>query len=223
MSDSPAPISYINDENETSNNPSMVEEKQNINNYNDYPENIETSNDNNNTNPKSNSSVPITYRSKFNWFPFPFIFSFSGFGILSSYLLFKDGNIGVGIGVNIFTLIGIGFCFCLKCSSMTIDLNKGVIYVKISKIYYCKKYIYNINNIAVIDIRLSIYDGIRRNGEVVYDIVLILNDGSNVLGASRSDDNNDSNRVYNNLRNILPQHIQIVNTLRQQQPFLDNE
>ena len=94
---------------------------------------------------------------------------------------------------------------------MTIDLNKGVIYVKISKIYYCKKYIYNINNIAVIDIRLSIYDGIRRNGEVVYDIVLILNDGSNVLGASRSDDNNDSNRVYNNLRNILPQHIQIVN------------
>ena len=32
MSDTPTPISYINDENETSNNPSMAEEKQNINN-----------------------------------------------------------------------------------------------------------------------------------------------------------------------------------------------
>ena len=61
MSDSPAPISYINDENETSNNPSIDEEKQNISNYNDYPENIEPTNDNNNTNPKPNSSVRITY------------------------------------------------------------------------------------------------------------------------------------------------------------------
>ena len=73
MSDSPAPISYINYENETSNNSSMVEEKQNINNNNDYPENIETNNDNNNTNPKPNSSVRITYRSKFNCTPILFI------------------------------------------------------------------------------------------------------------------------------------------------------
>ena len=94
MSDSPAPISYINDENETSNNPSIAEEKQNICNYNDYPENIETTTDNNNTNPKPNSSVRITYRSKFNWFPFPFIYPFSGFGILGFYLFLKDGNIG---------------------------------------------------------------------------------------------------------------------------------
>ena len=106
---------------------------------------------------------------------------------------------------------------------MTIDLNQGVIYVKISKIYYCKKNIYNINNIAEIDFRNSSFDGIKTCNEVVYDIVLILNDGSNVIVATRSNNNNDSNRVYNNLRNILPQNIQIVNTIPQQQPFLDNE
>ena len=73
MSDTPTPISYINDENETSNNPSMAEEKQNINNYNDYPENIETTNYNNNTNPKPNSSVRISHRSTFNLFFLIFI------------------------------------------------------------------------------------------------------------------------------------------------------
>ena len=39
MSDFPAPASYINDENET-NNPSIIEEQQYINNNNDYAENI---------------------------------------------------------------------------------------------------------------------------------------------------------------------------------------
>ena len=106
---------------------------------------------------------------------------------------------------------------------MTIDLNKGVIYVKISKIYQCKKYIYNINNITEIDFRYSNYNGLRAGGEVVYDIVLILNDGSNVIGATRMKNDNDSIRVYNNLRSMLPQNIQIVNTISQQQPFLDNE
>ena len=106
---------------------------------------------------------------------------------------------------------------------MTIDLNQSVIYVKISKIYYCKKYTYNINNIVEIAFRNSNYNGLTREGEVVYDIVLILNDGSNVIGVTRSNNNNDSNRVYNNLRNILPQNIQIVNTIYQQEAFLDNE
>ena len=223
MSDFPAPISYINDENETSNNPSMAEEKQDINNYSDYPENIETSNDNNNTNPKPNSSVRITYRSKFNWGPLPFIFAGFGFGAVGTYFFIKDDNIIGGIGINIFTIVGIIFCFHLKCSFMTIDLNKGVIYVKTSKIYQCKKYIYNINNIVEIDFRYSNYNGLRAGGEVVYDIVLILNDGSNVIGATRSNNDNDSIRVYNNLRSMLPQNIQIVNTISQQQPFLDNE
>ena len=139
MSDSPAPISYINDENETSNNPSIDEEKQNISNYNDYPENIEPTNDNNNTNPKPNSSVRITYRSKFNYTPVLFIFAFSGIGSGISYLFIRNDNIGAGIGINFFTLIGIMHFFCLKCSSMTIDLNQGVIYVKISKIHKCEK------------------------------------------------------------------------------------
>ena len=56
MSDFPAPASYINDENET-NNPSIIEEQQYINNSNDYAENIETTkDDNNNTYPKQNFS-----------------------------------------------------------------------------------------------------------------------------------------------------------------------
>ena len=75
MSDSPAPISYIKDEDKTLNNPSISEEKQNFNDDNDYPQNIETTNDypkniettndNNDTHPKSNSSIPITYKSPF--------------------------------------------------------------------------------------------------------------------------------------------------------------
>ena len=218
MSDSPVPISYINDENETSNNPSMAEEKQNLSNYNDYPENVETTNDNNNTNPQPNSSVRITYKSKFNWIPLLFVFAFSGFGIGFSYMFIKQNNIGAAIGINVFTLVGILNIFRLKCSSMTIDLNQGVIYVKISKIYSCKKNIYHIDNIVEIDFRAS-----NNNDVKSYDIVLILNDGSNVIGATRSNDNNDSNEVYNNLRNILPQQIQIVNNIPLQQPFLDNE
>ena len=65
MSDSPAPISYIKDEDEALNNPSISEEKQNFNNDNDYPQNIETTNDNDDTHPKPNSSIPITYKSVF--------------------------------------------------------------------------------------------------------------------------------------------------------------
>ena len=73
MSDSPTPKYYINDENET-NNPSIIEEKQNFNNYNGYPENIETTKDDNNiTYLTPNSSNPITFKSENICFPLIFI------------------------------------------------------------------------------------------------------------------------------------------------------
>ena len=70
MSDFPTPC--INDEYETFNNPTKLEEKQNDNNknnnYDNYPENIETiKDDNNNINPKTKFSDPIIYKSKFSW------------------------------------------------------------------------------------------------------------------------------------------------------------
>ena len=65
MSDSPAPISYIKDKDEALNNPSISDEKQNFNDDNDNPQNIKTTNDNDDTHPKYNSSIPITYKSKF--------------------------------------------------------------------------------------------------------------------------------------------------------------
>ena len=42
---------------------------------------------------------------------------------------------------------------------MTIDINIGVIYIKICKIYSCKKYTYNINDILEIDMRESNFPG----------------------------------------------------------------
>ena len=70
MSDFPTPC--INDEYETFNNPTKLEEKQNDNNknnnYDNYPENIETiKDDNNNINQKTKFSDQIIYKSKFSW------------------------------------------------------------------------------------------------------------------------------------------------------------
>ena len=93
-------------------------------------------------------------------------------------MFIRQENIAGAIGINFFTLIGILNIFRLKCSSMTIDLNQGVIYVKISKIYSCKKNIYHIDNNTEIDFRAN------NDGTKTYDIVLILNDGSNVIGAT---------------------------------------
>ena len=225
MSDSPAPISYIKDEDKTLNNPSISEEKQNFNDDNDYPQNIETTNDypkniettndNNDTHPKSNSSNPITYKSPFPCCLLFFVIICFIIGSGFFYFFIKENQILYIIGFIILYLLGIIFCFFLKCSSLTIDINLGVIYVKICKIYICKKEAYNIDDISEIDMRQGRHCGLN-NGNynwLYYDIVLILNDGRNIIGSTRSDKNNDSNKVCNTLRNILPQHIKIVNNL----------
>ena len=227
MSDFPAPTSYINDENEN-NNPSIIEEQQYINNYNDYAENIETTKDdnNNNTYPKPNFSNRITFKSESICSPLIFVFSGLGFGIGFTFLCLKDDNIGAAIGVNVFTLVGIGSLFALKCCSyMTIDINLGVIYVKNCKIYSCKKRTYNIDDISEIDMRESNISALKRESEhwVYYDIVLVLNDGRNIIGATRSGKDDDANKVCNTLRNILPQRIQILNILPQQLNSLNNQ
>ena len=227
MSDFPAPASYINDENET-NNPSIIEEQQYINNYNDYAENIETTKDvnNNNSYPKPNFSNRITFKSESICSPLIFVFSGLGFGIGFTFLCLKDDNIGAAIGVNVFTLVGIGSLFALKCCSyMTIDINLGVIYVKNCKIYSCKKRTYNIDDISEIDMRESNISALKRESEhwVYYDIVLVLNDGRNIIGATRSGKDDDANKVCNTLRNILPQRIQILNILPQQLNSLNNQ
>ena len=226
MSDFPAPTSYINDENEN-NNPSIIEEQQYINNYNDYAENIEATKDNNNnTYPKQNFSNRITFKSESICSPLIFVFSGLGFGIGFTFLCLKDDNIGAAIGVNVFTLVGIGSLFALKCCSyMTIDINLGVIYVKNCKIYSCKKRTYNIDDISEIDMRESNISALKRESEhwVYYDIVLVLNDGRNIIGATRSGKDDDANKVCNTLRNILPQRIQILNILPQQLNSLNNQ
>ena len=226
MSDFPAPASYINDENET-NNPSIIEDQQYINNNNDYAENIEaTKDDNNNTYPKQNFSNRITFKSESICSPLIFVFSGLGFGIGFTFLCLKDDNIGAAIGVNVFTLVGIGSLFALKCCSyMTIDINLGVIYVKNCKIYSCKKRTYNIDDISEIDMRESNISALKRESEhwVYYDIVLVLNDGRNIIGATRSGKDDDANKVCNTLRNILPQRIQILNILPQQLNSLNNQ
>ena len=228
MSDFPAPspIPIINEEKETLNSPFMGEDKPNLNYYNNYPENIETTNLTNvisTTNyTKPDTSNPITYRSVCSLYPLIFIFAGLGFGIGFSYLCIKDDNIGAAIACNVFTLVGIGFIFCLKYSSMTIDINRGIISVKICKVYYCKTSTFNINDIEEINIRKSDYNGMKRADATwkFYDIVLIFPGGRRVIAATRSDENADATKVINTLRNILPQHIKIVNNL---QPFWFNE
>ena len=225
MTDIPTPYLSINDENETLNNPSLNEEKQTFNINKDCPKNIETTNATNSicsTYPKSDTSKPITFKSLCNWFSFIFIFAGFGFGIGFTFLSIKDGSIGVAIVCNVFTLVGIGFCFSLKYSSMTIDVNRGIISIKICKIYYCKNHTYNIDDIEEIEFRKSDYNGLKSaeaNYEF-YDIVLIFPGGRRVIGATRSDENAGATNDYNTLKSILPQHIKKVNNL---QPFLSNE
>ena len=147
---------YESEGNETLNIPSISEEKLNYNdNNNDYPDNIETNNVNNNSSPNITSSNPVTYRSKFVWYPLIFIIVFPIAGVGFSYLCFKDGKTTPGIICNIFTVAGIGMIFTLKCSSMKIHPNKGEIYVKIGKIYKCQKNTYKIDDVAEINIRES--------------------------------------------------------------------
>ena len=218
MTDFPAPYHSINDENENLNNPSMNEEKQTFNNYSNCPKNIETPNVTNaicSTYPKPGTSNPIIFKSLFNWFSFIFIFAGFGFGVGFTFFGIKEGNIGLVIISNIFTLVGIGFCFSLKCSSMIIDVNRGIISVKICKIYYCKAHTYNIDDIEEIVLRKSDYDGLK-SAEANYeffDIVLIFPGGRTVIGATRSDEYAGATKDYNTLKRILPQHIKIVNNL----------
>ena len=214
MSDYPAPNSYINDEIETLSNPSMTEENKDYNNYNNYPENNEIINNSINT-PYSKPIFSNVMTNK--------AFAGLGFGAGFTYFGIKEDNIGLTIGCNVFTLVGIAFCFCLKCSSMTFDMNMGIISIRICKIFYCKKDIYKIDEIEeIVFMESTNYNGLKRAGAnyVYYDIVLILRGGKRVVGITKSDENADSINVYNILRKIIPQHINIVNNAR---PIIDNE
>ena len=217
----PGPIPYESEVNENLNMPTINEVKFNYNdNNNVYPENIETNNVNNNISPNITASNPVTYRSKFVWYPLIFIIVFPAAGIGFSYLCFKDGKTAPGIICNIFTVTGLRMIFTLKCSSMTIDPNKGEIYVKTSKIYKCQKNTYKIDDVVEINIRESQY--IRSNMDIFYDVVLVFNDGRNIPVLLRSDKNGDAINICNSLRNILPPRIQIINYLAQRQPFIEN-
>ena len=217
----PGPIPYESEVNENLNMPTINEVKFNYNdNNNVYSGNIETNNVNNNISPNITSSNPVTYRSKFVWYPLIFIIVFPAAGIGFSYLCFKDGKTAPGIICNIFTVAGLGMIFTLKCSSMTIDPNKGEIYVKTSKIYKCQKNTYKIDDVVEINIRESQY--IRSNMDIFYDIVLVFNDGRNIPALLRNDKNGDAINICNSLRNILPPRIQIINYMAQRQPFIEN-
>ena len=70
----PGPIPYDSEVNENLNMPTINEVKLNYNdNNNVYSGNIETNNVNNNISPNITSSNPVTYRSKFVWYPLIFI------------------------------------------------------------------------------------------------------------------------------------------------------
>ena len=106
---------------------------------------------------------------------------------------------------------------------MTFDMNMGIIFIRIYKIFYCKKYIYKIDEIEeIVFMESTNYNGLKRAGAnyVYYDIVLILRGGKRVVGITKSDENADSINVYNTLRKIIPQLINIVNNAR---PIIDNE
>ena len=103
---------------------------------------------------------------------------------------------------------------------MTIDTNKGEIYVKTGKVYKCEKNTYKIDDVAEINARESQY--ISSNVDIFYDVVLVFNDGRNIPVLLRSDKNGDSINICNSLRNILPPRIQIINLMAQRQPFIEN-
>ena len=96
---------------------------------------------------------------------------------------------------------------------MIIDLDFGVIYIKECKIYYCTRQTYNINDIVEINIKRTTSTFAKSKGEIIYDLILILNDGRNIVAASRSNKDSDSTKVYNHLLQIFPQNIKFVDYL----------
>ena len=180
----PAPTPYPSNENENVNILSINEEKFNDNN-NDYPENIETNNGNNNISQNITSANPVTYRSKWNkeCLLLITIIVFLIIGIGSSIFCFIHDEIVVGIISHVFTAIALWLIFLLECTSMTIDPNRGEIYIKKSKIYKCQKNTYKIDDVAEINIRES--QIIKTNKERFYDIVLVFNDGTNIFAINR--------------------------------------
>ena len=217
----PAPITYESEGSENPKTPLITEGKLISNsNNNVYQENIETINGNNIISPNIVSSNPVTFRSKFVWYPLIFIIVFPIAGIGCSYLAFRNGQTTPGIICNVFTVAGLGMTFLLKCSSMTIDVNKGEIIAKTGKIYKCQKRIYKLDNIVEINMRES--REISSNVDIFYDVVLIFNDGRYIPVLLRSDKYGDSVDLCNSLRSILPPRIQIINYMIQRQPFIQN-
>ena len=213
MSDLPAPLAYTNIENETPNEPPLNEEIHILNNDNNYPESFEVTKDDIITYPKPNLPNRITYLSKCNWLTLIFIILGMAFGIGLSILTSEKVNIVGRICFNIPTLISFIFIFLIKCSSINIDTQQGVIIVRISKIYYCKKDIYKFSDIIAIELRQSSEPDRSPCDTIYYDIVLQIKERGEIIAVTKKGTIADAEQVYNTLKEILSPNINVVDSL----------
>ena len=135
------------------------------------------------------------------------------FGIGLSILTNEKVNIVGRICFNIPTLISFIFIFHLKCSSINIDTQQGVIIVRRSKIYYCKKDIYKFSDIMAIKLRQSSEPDRSPCDTIYYDIVLQIKERGEIIAVTKKGTIADAEQVYNTLKEILSPNINVVDSL----------
>ena len=174
---------------------------------------------NENLTPTPNQLQNVTYKTRYNCFAFIFFFTgfiFSSIMIISSifhYISQKDKTVIIifllaVIWILIFTCIG-GY-WQNYYISFNINTSLGIIKVKTIKIYCCFN---KIKKILINDLQKVLIQRDNSNkGSTIngIEVVFVLNNESEIKGGSGIINyNNESNEIYNFLRNSLPENIPI--------------
>ena len=159
------------------------------------PENIEIETNNLDISTQENS---VTYKSHCNCMTLPFIVLILAVG--SALIFFGITKLdivgfvsiifgGIFVGVMIFGLI-----FENIFVTITIDGNKKLLLIKRTRICYCLKESYNLDDIVNITFQLNNSENCTNKNYDSFDI----------------DKDGEKQRVYNTLRRIIPQYIPII-------------
>ena len=176
------------------------------------PENIEIETNNLDISTQENS---VTYKSHCNCMTLPFIVLILAVGsALISFGITKLDIIGfvsiifggILVGVMIFGLI-----FENIFVTITIDGNKKLLLIKRTRICYCLKESYNLDDIVNITFQLNNSENCTNNKNYdSFDIIFHLPGGKSINEIKKVDKDGEKQRVYNTLRRIIPQYIPII-------------
>ena len=175
------------------------------------PENIEIETNNLDISTQENS---VTYKSRCNCMKLPFIFLFL---VVGSALIFFgitkldfDGFIFIIFGGLFVGAIIFGSFFENIFVTITIDGNNKLLLIKRTRICYCLKESYNLDDIVNITFQLNNSENCTNKNYDSFDIIFNLPRGKSINEINKVDKDGEKQRVYNTLRRIIPQYIPII-------------